>query len=63
MIFDNDKPGLHNLWLVRKKYPELNYFWIPKSLGAKDLTDLIKLKGFEEVKELVNQFMSNYKFK
>ena len=63
VIFDNDKPGLHNLWLVRKKYPELNYYWIPKSLGAKDLTDLIKLKGIEEVKELVNQFISNYKFK
>jgi len=63
IVFDNDKPGLHNLWLVRKKYPELNYFWIPKSLGAKDLTDLIKLKGLEEVKKLVNQFMSNYKFK
>jgi len=63
IIFDNDKPGLHNLWLIKKKYPELNYFWIPKSLGAKDLTDLIKLKGLEEVKKLVNQFMSNYKFK
>lgn len=63
IIFDNDKPGLHNLWLVKRKYPELNYFWIPKSLGAKDLTDLIKLKGLEEVKKLVNQFMSNYKFK
>ena len=63
VIFDNDKPGLHNLWLTRRKYPELNYFWIPKELGAKDLTDLIKLKGLEEVKKLVNQFMSNYKFK
>lgn len=63
IIFDNDKPGLHNLWLIKKKYPELNYFWIPKSLGAKDLTDLIKLKGLEEVKKLVKQFMSNYKFK
>lgn len=63
VIFDNDKPGLHNLWLVRKKYPELNYFWIPKELGAKDLTDLIKLVGLDKVKELVNQFMSNYKFK
>lgn len=63
VIFDNDKPGLHNLWLVRKKYPELNYFWIPKELGAKDLTDLIKLIGIEEVKKLVNKFMSNYKFK
>lgn len=63
VIFDNDKPGLHNLWLIRKKYPELNYFWIPKELGAKDLTDLIKLIGLDKVKELTNQFMSNYKFK
>lgn len=63
VVFDNDKPGLHNLWLVRKKYPELNYFWIPKELEAKDLTDLIKLVGIEEVKKLVNKFMSNYKFK
>ena len=63
VVFDNDKPGLHNLWLIRKKYPELNYFWIPKKLGAKDLTDLIKLVGIEKVKELINQFMSNYKFK
>ena len=63
VMFDNDKPGLHNLWLIRKKYPELNYFWIPKELGAKDLTDLIKLVGIDKVKELVNQFMSNYNFK
>lgn len=63
VMFDNDKPGLHNLWLIRKKYPELNYFWIPKELGAKDLTDLIKLVGIDKVKELVNQFMSSYNFK
>lgn len=63
VMFDNDKPGLHNLWLIRKKYPELNYFYIPKSLEAKDLTDLIKLVGIEKVQELVNQFMFNYKFK
>ena len=63
VIFDNDKPGLHNLWLIRKRFPELNYYWIPKELGAKDLTDLIKLKGISEVKKLVNQFMFNYKFK
>lgn len=63
VIFDTDKPGLHNLWRIRKQYPELNYFWIPKELGAKDLTDLIKLVGLDKVKELVNQFMSNYKFK
>lgn len=64
VIFDNDKPGIHNLWKIRKQYGNsLNYFFIPKCFGAKDLTDLIKLKGFNDVKKLVNQFMSNYKFK
>lgn len=63
IIFDNDRPGLYNLAKIRRQYPELNYYFIDKSLGAKDLTDLIKLKGFKEVKLLVNQFMSNYKFK
>ena len=44
-----------------KSYP-IQYFYIPKELGAKDLTDLIKLKGLEEVKELVKQFMLNFKW-
>lgn len=30
---------------------------------AKDFTDSIKMVGVENMKELVNQFMSNYKFK
>lgn len=63
VIFDNDKAGLHNLWKQRKQFPELDYFWIPKEYGAKDLTDLIKLLGFDKVKELTKQFLTNYKFK
>ncbi len=62
VIFDSDRPGLHNMWLIRKKYPELNYFWMPWYL-AKDFTDSIKLVGIENMKEYVNEFMSNYKFK
>ena len=62
VIYDNDRPGLHNMWLIRKEHPELNYFYIPWYL-AKDFTDSIKLVGIENMKEYVNEFMSNYKFK
>lgn len=62
IIFDNDKAGLHNLWKVRKKYPQLNYYYLPKWL-AKDFTDAVKKVGKEQMKEYINQFMLNYKFK
>ena len=62
IIYDNDRPGLHNMWLIRKQHPELNYFYLPWYL-AKDFTDSIKLVGIENMKEYVNEFMSNYKFK
>jgi DNA primase len=62
VIYDNDKPGLHNMWLIRKQYPELNYYFLPWYL-SKDFTDSIKLVGVENMKEYVNEFISNYKFK
>lgn len=62
VLYDNDRPGLHNMWLIRKQHPELNYYFLPKTL-KKDVTDTIKEIGFDKMKELVNQFMSNYKFK
>lgn len=62
VIFDSDRPGKHNMWLIRKKYPELNYYVLPDYL-EKDFTDSIKKIGVDKMKELVNQFMSNYKFK
>lgn len=62
VIYDSDRPGLHNMWLIRKQHPELNYYFLPEYL-AKDFTDSIKLIGVENMKEYVNEFMSNYKFK
>ena len=62
VIFDSDRPGKHNMWLIRKKYPELNYYVLPSNL-EKDFTDSIKKIGVDKMRELVNQFMSNYKFK
>lgn len=62
VVYDQDKPGKHNMWLIRKQHPELNFFTMPKDL-AKDFTDSVQLVGVDKMRELVNQFMSNYKFK
>ena len=62
VLYDNDRPGKHNMWLIRKQHPELNYFFLPWYL-SKDFTDSIKLVGVENMKEYVDEFMSNYKFK
>ena len=62
VLYDNDRPGKHNMWLIRKQHPELNYFYLPFYL-SKDFTDSIKLVGVDNMKEYVDEFMSNYKFK
>ncbi len=62
IVYDNDRPGKYNMAKIRRKHPELNYYFLPKYL-AKDFTDSIQKVGVDKMKELVNQFMSNYKFK
>lgn len=61
-VYDNDRPGLHNMWLIRKQHPELNYYFLPKNL-AKDFTDSIKLVGIEQIEKYVKQFLKEYKWK
>ena len=63
VMFDSDRPGLLNLIKIRHIYPELNYFFIPKSEGAKDLTDLVKLKGYDYVENRVRELLKTYKLK
>ena len=62
VVYDSDRPGKFNMAKIRREYPELNYYFLPKYL-AKDFTDSIKMVGVENMKEYVNQFISNYKFK
>lgn len=62
VLYDSDRPGKHNLWIIRKKCPELNYFVLPNNL-EKDFTDTLKVIGTNKMKKLIKQFMSNYKFK
>jgi DNA primase len=62
VIYDNDRPGKYNMAKIRREHPELNYYFLPRHL-SKDFSDTIKQVGVDKMKELVNQFMFNYKFK
>ena len=62
VVYDQDKPGKHNMWLIRKQHPELNFFTMPKDL-AKDFTDSVQLVGVDKMRELIKEFISNYEFK
>ena len=62
VLYDSDRAGRSNMAKIRREHPELNYYFFPKYL-AKDFTDSIKMVGISKMKELVNDFMSNYKFK
>lgn len=43
VLYDNDLPGISNMNKIKKLHPELNYLWIPRETGAKDISDLHKL--------------------
>ena len=45
---------------IRRKHPELKYFWIPRKFGAKDTSDFIKKYGVEKTKEYVKEFIKFY---
>ena len=63
VMYDQDKAGKHNMYKIRLKYPELDYFVIPNYLKAKDFSDLVKLYGKEKVKELLNECLNYFKNK
>lgn len=62
VLYDSDRAGKHNMWLIRKQHPELNYYCLPNYL-EKDFTDTIAKVGVEKMKDYINNFMLNYKFK
>lgn len=60
VIFDNDKTGLTNMWKIRKQYPELKYFFIPKSFKAKDFTDFRRKYGDKDTKKYISLVLKEF---
>lgn len=57
VLFDNDLTGIQNMNKLKKKYPELIYTWLPRSSGAKDISDYYKLHKRAKTQQLIKDFV------
>lgn len=53
LFYDNDLPGISSMNRIRKAYPDIYCIWIPRPLGAKDLSDLYQLHGKEKTMKFI----------
>lgn len=53
VMYDNDKPGISAMRKLKKLYPELTYFFIPRRYKCKDFSDLRAMYGKDKTKELI----------
>ena len=61
VFYDNDLPGIHNLCKIKKKHKELIYIWIPRSSGAKDISDYHKMYGHNKTISFIKENIIKYK--
>lgn len=55
LFYDNDLPGISNMKKIKKEYG-IKCAWIPRSYGAKDISDFHKRYGREATLNLINQY-------
>ena len=59
VLFDTDIPGISAMRKLKKKYPELEYFFIPRKYKCKDFSDLRAMYGEKETKKLIIKWLKN----
>lgn len=57
IFYDNDIPGIQGMCKIKKKFPELNYFYIPRYLNVKDFSELYSFYGRSYTINLVKQYL------
>ena len=57
IFYDNDLPGIQGMHKIKKKIPELNYFYIPRYLNVKDFSELYSFYGRSYTINLVKQYL------
>ena len=62
VMYDNDQAGISNMRKIKKKHPELLYYFIPRKYEAKDISDFYKKykkkKTINFIKEVITEFKS-----
>jgi len=60
VFYDNDLPGIQSMRHIKKEYPELQFFWIPRKYEAKDVSDFIKKYGIDQTKKYIEELKTYY---
>lgn len=60
--YDTDIAGISNMRKIKKKFPELFYYFIPRKYKEKDFTDFYKKYGINESKKLLIDLINNLKW-
>lgn len=58
VFYDNDRPGKYNMFKIRQQFPELKYFFIPNSYGAKDFSDFYKKYGKDIAASKIKEYIA-----
>ena len=61
IFYDNDLPGIQNMRKLKKLYPELIYFWIPRKYEAKDISDFYHKYGRKKTVEFIKSNLIRFK--
>lgn len=61
VLYDSDLPGIQNMQKIKKKHPELIYFYIPRHYNAKDISDFYKKYGKDKTLEFVKDNLNKLK--
>lgn len=61
VLYDNDLPGIQNMRKIKKKHPELIYFYISRHYNAKDISDFYKKYGKDKTLEFVKDNLNKLK--
>ena len=60
LFYDTDLTGISFMRKIKKQYPNLNFFFIPRKFKVKDLTDFVKKYGLIKTKEYVEQIKKRF---
>ena len=58
LFYDNDLAGIKGMIRVRKQYPGMLCFFIPRNLGCKDFSDLTAKYGEEKSRDMIREALA-----
>lgn len=61
VMYDNDQAGISNMKKIKKKHPELLYYFIPRDYNAKDISDFYKMYGKRKTLEFIKESILKFK--